>query len=229
MEVWFAIPSANFARATKCFAAWKAMGYKTAVLIDKGKPAPGNVDLVLEADPWPGYCKSFIRLCQAIGDADIIVTGGDDITPDFKKKAEEIAEECFEKYPDGFFVMQPTGDDMGTRYKICASPWVGKGWIKRAYQGKGPVWPGYTVFYGDEELKDVSSLRGVLWQRGDLLQFHDHYSRPDGPKKLDYQVKNDQYWIQDGILFNSRKAAGFPGHEPIGDFDKHAQEEVKAS
>lgn len=216
MKVWYAIPSINAERASHVFAAWKAMGYKTAVLIDRGNPIPKNADLVLEEDPWPGYFRSVNLLAEAIGsDADILVTGGDDVTPDFKKRAEKIAEECFEKYPDGYFVMQPTGDDMPGKYDICTSPWIGKGWLERAYGGKFPLYPEYMAFFGDQELREVSYLQGVLWQRDDLIQYHDHWIRPGGPPKLDYQKRNDKYWPGDEKLFRQRKKEGFPGHQPI--------------
>jgi len=216
MNVWYAVCSINEKRCTQCFAAWKAMGYRTAVLLDKGKPVPQNTDLHIEESVWPGYYQSFIKLCKTIGDAaDIVVTGGDDITPDFKNRADKIGKEFFEHFPDGFGVMQPTGDDMPGRYEICPSPWIGSGWIRRAYGGKHPVWPEYFGFFGDEELKNVSEKLGVLWRRDDLIQYHDHWSRKDGPKKTDYQIKNDGYWKADETLFHARKAEGFPGHEPL--------------
>jgi hypothetical protein len=154
-------------------------------------------------------------MCRELADrADIVVTGGDDITPDFKKKAEKIAAECYERYPDGYFVMQPTGDELPGTDQICGSPWIGKGWIKRAYRGQGAFCPDYFIFFGDEELKNVAQLRGVLWQRRDLLQYHDHWTRTGGPKKTDYQVGNDRNWNNDEAVFKARKADGFPGHEP---------------
>lgn len=192
------------------------MGYRTAVLIDQGAPRPRDADLILESSPWPGYYQSFLRLVAAIGPrADIVITGGDDITPDFKRPAEAIGREFFERFPDGFGIMQPLGDDMPRSETICPSPWVGRGWIERAYGGRGPVWPEYIGFFGDQELKEVAEKLGVLWQRRDLIQYHDHWSRPGGPAKTEYQKRNDAYWAADEKLFYSRRAEGFPGHEPL--------------
>lgn len=215
IDIWYAVPSANKERCEGCFGLWKDRGYKTAVLIDKGRSAPKNADLVVEADPYPGYYGSFIQLCRAIGPgAQIVITGGDDILPD-PREAQEIGEEFLERFPDGFGVMQPLGDNMPGGETICASPWVGYGWIKRAYRGNHPVWPGYIAFFGDQELREVSKKLGVLWQRYDVNQYHHHWSRPGGPQKLDYQSRNDGFWAADEKLYYSRKQGGWPGHEPL--------------
>lgn len=216
MDVWYAIPSANVTRANECFAKWKKMGYKTCVLIDAGKPRPDAsvTDKVIEASPYEGYYKSLIRMAEEIGLPDAIVTGGDDIYPDEGKDAATIAGECYAKFPDGFFVMQPVGDKMDGVWRICASPWFGKGWLRRAYGGKHPVWPGYTAFFGDTELKEVAEKLRVLWQRPDLCQYHNHWCRPGGPKKTDYQAANDTHWKKDERLYQSRKRSGWPGMWP---------------
>ena len=215
LEIFYAIPSINKERCESCFSMWKGLGYKTAVLLDKGKPAPVNADLVTEVDPYGGYYQSFIQLHKVIGDsADIIITGGDDILPD-PREAEELGQEFFEHFPDGFGVMQPLGDNMVGADTICASPWFGKGWLKRAYRGKHPVWPGYIAFYGDQELREITKKMGVLWQRWDVNQYHHHWSRQGGPAKLDYQTKNDGFWKQDEKLYYERKQNNWPGHEPL--------------
>lgn len=215
-SVWYAIPSCNLDRCTKSFERWKAMGYKTCVLLDKGMVGPSNADMILYADPYEGYYKAFNTMAQAIGrQADVIVTGGDDIFPDPNYTASQIAEECFTKYPDGLFVMQPTGDRMSGVESICASPWFGRGWLDRAYQGKFPVWPEYIAFYGDQELKEVAEKLRCLWQRIDLTQYHDHWTRPGGPQKTDYQARNDKHWDHDKRVYSKRKAANFPSMWPL--------------
>jgi len=215
MEIWYAIPSASPERAAKCLARWRDQGYLTAVLIDTGQPRP-EADLVLEEALWPGYYRSVNQLVRAIGNADIVVAGGDDLYPDPTRDAEELGLAFFRRFSDGFGVMQPTGDDLDGTDRICGSPWFGAGWIARAYQGEGPFFPGYDVFFGDEELKNVTERLGVLWQRRDVVQYHDHWIRPGGPPKTDYQTRNDRFWAGDKALFASRQAAGFPGHEPRG-------------
>jgi hypothetical protein len=215
-EVWYAIPSINQERATKCFEKWKKMGYQTCVLLDAGKPKPDHADLILEEEVYKGYYQSFNSMAKAIGpEADIIVTGGDDIFPDPDHDPQEIAKECFQKFPDGLFVMQPVGDKMEGVLTICASPWFGRGWLDRAYGGRHPVWPGYTAFFGDTELLDVARKLKAIWQRPDLVQYHDHWIRPGGPKKTDYQEKNDRHWKADERLFVSRKTARWPQMWPL--------------
>ncbi len=171
---------------------------------------------MIAVEPYEGYYKAFNLMAKMIGgEADVIITGGDDISPVMEKTAQEIALECFQKFPDGFFVMQPTGDDMPGVHNICASPWFGKGWIKRAYQGMHPVWPDYVAFYGDEELKEVAWRLKVLWQRDDLVQYHHHWARRGGPAKTDYQAANDKWWDHDKAIFVKRKSQNFPKMWPV--------------
>jgi hypothetical protein len=103
--------------------------------------------------------------------------------------------------------------------RICASPWFGRGWLDRAYGGRYPVWPGYSNFFGDQELKEVSTKLKVLWQREDLVQYHDHWARPGGPEKTAYQKKNDASWKRDENLYKSRMLAKFPGMWPLAQND----------
>jgi hypothetical protein len=216
LNIWYAIPSINEERCTKAFEKWREMGYKTCVLLDKGKPQPKHADMILYTPAYEGYYKSMIEMSRAIGrEADIIITGGDDIFPDEKHTAQEIGIECFTKYPDGFFIMQPTGDAMEGVDRICASPWFGRGWLDRAYQGRFPVWHEYIAFFGDQELKEVSSKLKSLWQRNDLCQYHDHWSRVGGPAKLEYQTKNDQHWRHDETIYKKRFMGKFPQMWPL--------------
>lgn len=214
LEIFYAIPSCNVERCNKAFELWKRQGYKTAVLLDPGAPEP-KADLVLHAEKYGGYYQSFNALHKAIGNADVIITGGDDIYPDMKHKAQELGEQFFLRFPNGFGIMQPIGDNKPGSPTICESPWVGKGWLKRAYQGKFPFWPEYIAFFGDTELKQLADRLKVLWMRRDVAQFHNHYTRPGGPPKTNYQMSNDQYWGADEKLFYERKAGDWPGHEAL--------------
>jgi hypothetical protein len=133
-----------------------------------------------------------------------------------------------------FGVMQPTGDRWGERAgqsavidRICGSPWMGREFCRRMYHGGGPLYPGYYHNFADEELQNVAQMLGVLWQRRDLTQEHRHWARPgvvskhggdvrDMPEwaaKINDPVKSD--WERSKALFAKRKAAGFPGHEPL--------------
>lgn len=134
-----------------------------------------------------------------------------------------------------FGIMQPTGDRWGAneawalaKYpdrpayidRICGSPWMGREWCRRAYQGTGPMFGGYKHFYADEELQEVAEGLGVLWQRRDLTQMHRHWGRkPGGADAEDvpefYRVNVSPDWGPSQDLFRERKAAEFPGSRPL--------------
>jgi nucleoside-diphosphate-sugar epimerase len=228
LSVWYAIPTCNVPRATKTLRLWKEQGYKICVLIDGDTDAEdfpdGLCDAIVHARKYRGYYQSAHDMLKAIvavegGYPDVMVCGGDDMDPDPKHKAAEIAEQCYEKFPTGLFVMQPVGDDLGGTDQICGSPWFGREWLKRGYQGYGPFCTQYFQFFGDEELKEVASELGVLWQRRDLVQKHHHWLRPDVAKE-DYQARNEtRYWTKDEATFTRRNQSKpesggrFPGHQ----------------
>lgn len=214
-RVWYVIPSANPPRATECLARWKAQGYSTAVVVDQGM-AQVPADFWGQIQPYPGYFPTVNQLIQKLWDqADLFVTGGDDMYPDPNLTAQELAAQFFERFPDGYGVMQPTGDrGIPGVDNICGSPWIGKAFIERTYGGKGPFWPFYYAYYGDEELCVVAKQLGVLWQRQDVTQHHAHFSRPGGLQKQPYQSHNERYWKRDQTIFFERKRAGFPGLHP---------------
>ncbi len=137
-----------------------------------------------------------------------------------------------------FGVMQPTGDRWGdtpaTRAlfgenrgayidRIAGSPWMGREWVKRVYGGNGPMCADYFHMYADEELLEVATKLGVYWPRRDLIQLHQHWGRkPEGeyatakdiPDFLQ-QVNTQQHWHESKKIFDERKAAGWPGSEPL--------------
>ena len=221
--VWYAIPSANPSKAQHCLDQWSAMGYRTAVLLDAGAD-PVVADIVLYCDKWFGYPAAVKQLCDAIGDqADIVVTGGDDIYPDPKTPPGIIHAQFIEHFGGTLGVMQPTGDrwmenDKGVAgvERVCMSPWMGREFIKRNNGGRGPFWLGYFHFFCDEEMHEVVNGAGLLWQRRDLTQLHDHWSRADtggGAEKNrpDYLDQAQEGWGTAKKLFDARKKAKFPG------------------
>ena len=189
---------------------------------------------------WGASINEIIRVIS-IRDpqADWFVGGGDDTEPDPTKRAEEIAKECtrhFVEYPcpvATFGVMQPTGDRWGANEpwaraafpdapayidRICGSPWIGREFARRMNQGAGPFHPGYHHMFADEELQCVAQRLGVLWQRPDLTHFHEHPMREGAMEtQADWQreIYSSAHWQDAKTLFESRKAAGFPGAEPI--------------
>lgn len=212
MTVWYAIPTANAPRADHCLRAWREMGYRTAVLVDGATPGPAAAEVTIRVSAYDGYFASVNRLARFLVEheqASIVVTGGDDMFPDPRHRADEIATDFRREFPDLCGVMQPIGDDLPGTDRICGSPWLGRGWIERAYEGAGPFHAGYRQFYGDEELRIVATRADRLLDRPDLVQRHEHWSR--GGKQTDYQIANDRWWEQDKALYVARAAERFPG------------------
>jgi len=132
-----------------------------------------------------------------------------------------------------FGVMQPTGDRWHEGVggftnapidRVCGSAWYGREYCRRMYQGTGPLFSGYKHMYVDEEAQEVAMKMGVFWQRRDLVQRHNHWGRGATDKALVVEPKlpehlkkwNTQaHWDESKKLFLERKAAGFPGHEPL--------------
>lgn len=134
-----------------------------------------------------------------------------------------------------FGVMQPTGDRWGADEpwakqmypnapayidRVCGSPWLGREFCRRMYGGTGPLFSGYYHMFEDEELQNVAQKLGVLWQRPDLTHHHRHWGRKLGATPQDIpeflkKVSGPEHWKEAKALFESRKAEGFPGHEPI--------------
>ena len=169
-------------------------------------------------------------------DCDWVVCGGDDIDPDPTKTADEIARECgdyFENqtqvsfnYPHRYRtlgVMQPTGDrwgdnelhlgKTGSAYidRICGSPWIGREFARRVNGGRGPWCQDYTHMFVDEHLQNVAERLGVLWQRRDLTQHHDHCRRDGVARTPEFlqQAYSSEHWKESKAIFERHKAAGF--------------------
>lgn len=224
-EVWFAIPSASVERCRERLPAWRDRGYRIAILqnVERGEiPA----DIVQWSDDYPGWGESINILCSSIvpESADIIVSGGDDMLPDPDRTAQELAAEYFERFPDGFGVMQPAGDSFMWAENYCGSPWFGRRFFSAMYGGHGPMCGGYRHNWADYELYWVARCIGKLWMRDDATQHHAHFTR-EGEEQPEWWTTNvaaaDR---RDCELFLSRKHMFFPGYEPRGvetTFDRH--------
>ncbi len=219
MRVWYAIPSASIDRCREALPAWRDMGYRIAVLQNNER---GEIpaDLCDWADAYPGWAASVNLLARRLvaEGAEIVVTGGDDMLPDPTKRADELAIEFRDRFPNGFGVMQPAGDATMNAIEYCGSPWLGRAWIERAYGGRGPLWEGYRHNWADHELRLVAEARDALWTRPDLLQEHLHFSIRNEPAP-EYWTRNVGDADQDDVeLFIARCWQGFPGHGgPEGD------------
>jgi hypothetical protein len=117
-----------------------------------------------------------------------------------------------------FGVMQPIGDKAAWPNShienFAGSPWLGREWCKRAYQGNGPLFP-YHHSWADEELQNVARKYGVFWQRPDLTQAHMHHTRPGGMPRTEFASMIDEDYRVQKSLFLERKANGWPGSEPL--------------
>jgi hypothetical protein len=206
MSVWVCVPSKRPPAEVERWAqAWHAQGYKVALWRD-GAPYIEGSDFLHVNGEYPGYAQATNFLINEVmrSGARWFVIGGDDVFPDTTKRADEIAQECFdhfdrsacERYQQGlghghflpglaglFGVMQPTGDKWGDKQgpyieRVAGSAWIGREFALRAYGGNGPLWPEYFHMYPDEELQLVAQKLGVFWQRPDLTQLHQHWGRP---------------------------------------------------
>lgn len=230
MKAWFAIPSIRpVIELDAILALWKERGYGIAVL-RQGAPS-ALAHLTIPTGEYLGWARSTNILSALVfgndPEAQFCIAGGDDYAPDLCASASDVAEECVTHFGGTFGVCQPTGDRWQERNgeavidRIAGSPWMGKDWCARAYQGFGPMFSGYWHNFSDEELQCVAQKLGVFWQRRDLIHEHRHWARPRGDvrdmpewaRKINDPAHSD--WDKSKALFAARKAAGFPGHEPL--------------
>lgn len=225
MAVWVVFPSRNPERAKEAVKLWHDKGYMVATWMEPNQSSGADLDI---SSKFPGYWKACNLMAIVLNQGKptafsrsfppvkTIVLAADDMEPDPTHPPTEIERELYEKYPDGYVVMQPVGDDkdgMDGVHRICGSPWFGEGWIKEAFEGRGPCPLPCLNFYGDEILFDISKAQGVLWQRQDLMHYHKHWCR-NGPSKvarLPYQVDNSRkFWDKDKAFYMSYKERGYP-------------------
>ena len=232
MSVYYCIPSIRPGGGT--LPKWREAGYKLAVL-RQGDPI--GADIEIPTGEYLGWAKSVNILAKRVlaedPECQWIVSGGDDYLPDPNHTPEEIARECSMHFGGTFGVMQATadrwGDDSTARARwgedrgamidrIAGSPWMGREWCQRAYQGRGPMPEQYFHIFGDEQLQCVAEKLGVFWQRRDLLQHHAHALRKPHARADEWPefLKPIQaMWAQEQARFDADKAAGFPGSEPL--------------
>jgi hypothetical protein len=197
------------------FSRWKSKGYKLGLFVDIG--SDWVCDLLIRAD-YPGVWNAWNALAKAAVScgADVCVLAGDDMEPDPNHTAQEIAKAYLDRFSMGEGIMQPCGDPQGiddsgrpAAARICGSPWMGREWIKRAYQGNGPVDGRYNAFYADESLWHVAGNAQKLWMEPSLSQFHRHWSWGH-LQRQPYHERNQKRWAEDKRLFEQSLAAGFP-------------------
>jgi len=108
--------------------------------------------------------------------------------------------------------------------RSAGSPWIGAEFARRMYGGRGPLCEEYWHMFDDTELQEVATMLGVFCQRRDLIHFHQHWGRPlpgetiarnaKPPKFLEHAA-GPENWKRSKGIFEARKAADWPGWEPI--------------
>lgn len=224
MRHFVVYPSAKPEIAIVCAEKWTKAGYSVHVMLDKGVlgASPWCYFVNCQQDRFPGYYRVINELvAQAFKrGADLVTCIGDDMLPPHEAHAEAVALMYFSKFPDGFGVMQATGDPQGkddqgvqAAARICGSPTFGRGWFERGYGGKGPFCEEYRSFYSDEDLWNVARKSEVLYLEPRLTIFHNHWSWGH-MKKQEYHNAAQNNWGLDKLTFERRQKEGFPGWEP---------------
>lgn len=225
--IFFCIPSARpAAEANACLRKWHERGYGVAVQRDPGQAGEIDVDCYVYERPYAGYAEAVNWLARSVLAAEpgcqIIVTGGDDIDPDPTHDPAVLEREFLEHFGGSFGVCQPTGDrwmidaqGRSSEERVCCSPWMGREFCERINGGSGPIWHQYRHMFEDEEVHEVATKLGILWQRPDVCQYHHHWIRQPNPKRPSHLTEAKEDWANSKRLFDERKAAGFPGHEPL--------------
>jgi len=211
IEVWCCWPTVNMERSREMIKVWHERGYKVSVLIN---PPHEDTELaeaerVIVQNEWKGFPVAANVLCWETP-GDIVVVVGDDIYPDKDHTPQEIAGDFQRHFPDFFGVMQPIGDEFGWTHKCAVSPWIGKMFIEKSYNGCGPFWEEYFHYFCDQELQEYATKLGVFYQRKDLTQYHDHWQRKEGGERPGYLLPAKKRWHKDKKIFDGRMAKGFP-------------------
>ncbi len=214
-RVWFAIPTANTEMAAVTLPQWQERGYSLALFVNHGYAPPVSPNL-LHVGRYFGWARAVNLLCQAIvricPEAEVVVTGGDDLYPDPDHSPGDILQDFRERFPDLCGVMQPVGDKFAGVHLAAVSPWIGRGWIIRAYLGKGPVCPEYYHYCADTELCAVAEKMGRYERRGDIHQYHLHWTRrPENERRpWDHLSVAQQMKGADRRTYEKRQADGWP-------------------
>ncbi|MHA1344996.1 MAG: glycosyltransferase family 2 protein [Candidatus Heimdallarchaeaceae archaeon] len=210
-DIWVVWPTVNIEKSQRMIEAWHDRGYKVAVLVNP----PNTDDMLIEAeivivqDKWINFPVAANILCKIVS-GDIVVVVGDDISPDPNSTAQEIGRDFLKRFPDTFGVIQPTGDEFGCYNKCAVSPWLGRDFIEKAYEGKGPYWEEYFHYFSDQELQEYATQLGIFEQRKYVNQYHDHWQRQEEPQRPGYLLPAKKKWHKDKQIFQQRQKEGFP-------------------
>lgn len=222
MTIWFCIPSANRPVALETLSIWKRQGYSVALQLDPdADPMPSSCCDLQFYRPYKGWAESVNFLMRKVLDTEkdctLLVTGGDDVMPDLNHSPLQIEDMFYERFPDGYGVMQPVGHGPTVparkrklQSQLAWSPLVGPNFAALSYGGNGPFHCGYFHCFVDNEMADVASQQGCWFPNENLT--HDHlYFRWAGQPPTFYRKNIRRAHPHDQKLYWSRRAAGFPG------------------
>jgi hypothetical protein len=209
---WAIFPSGNSTAAQICAEAWKAAGWRVAVLIDDDQPDV-VCDWLIREPKYSGTGASFNKLLDAIGDWQIAACVNDDMFPTHctaKHAADTMRAVCGGLGTNA--VLQPVKEWFDAMQWCAPCPIIGREYGKRVNGGAGPWWPGYRNYFVDQEFRDVAIRNGCYYECKDLGIKHCHHTLgfPDTlpPEK---RKVNRMRHKADEQLYRQRLVAGFPG------------------
>jgi len=210
-DVWVVWPTVHLEQSNKMIDIWHSFKYKIALLVNPPFTNQdfSEADIVVVQKKWLGFPTAINILCNVVP-GNIVVVAGDDLYPDPNHLAEEIGSEFLERFPNTFGVMQPTGDKFGSYDKCAVSPWIGRSFIEKAYEGKGPYREEYFHYFSDQELQEYAIKMWAFEQRSDLIQYHDHWQRKENQKRPGHLIQAGVKWAKDKKIFQQRQQEGFP-------------------
>lgn len=212
-NIWCLIASSDPEACRRVLPLWRQQGYKAAVL-QIGTPAELTADLTVRTPADAGQVANLNYLAERVipKSANLAVLANDHAGPDGVFTAQELAEQFFERFPNGFGVMQPSAE-LSDRF-TAPTPFVGRAWIDSAYGGYGALHGGYRRWFGAELCWAARALH-AYWDRPDLA----HHT-VTGPGAMSAATRRDHVaeaeFLNDRIIFEQRVREGFAGCEPTG-------------
>lgn len=223
MKNWVVFPSGNSAAAAVCVDAWRAAGWRVAVLIDHDQ-SPVDCDLLLRPERYPGYVASQNTLAALAFDAgaDAVLIAGDDIYPGRGADAATLWQVYRDAFSDGVGVLQATGDRYDAMDWCAPFPLISAKTARLLYGGSAVYHPGYRHFFADQECREAAIRVGRYAEVTTVVIEHRHHSRGHAdtlpPEKR--RAASDRH-AADWQRFRERQQAGFPGAWPEGPIFHH--------
>lgn len=215
-EWWVVFPAGNPVAGQVCANLWKHAGWRVGVQTDPGEPIvlcdlPISVPFVSVAATFNNFARQLLQR-GARG----IIYGNDDEFPGFGADVENFSAAFLVRFPDTFGVAQPTRCATPDITDGAPYPLVGAEFARRINGGRGAFREEYGHYFDDREVHDVAERLGCFATLPDIeiKHLHHSYGYPDMlPKQARQRARSCHTAARK--LYDERKAAGFPGHEPI--------------